>query len=333
MIDLIKLNKEQEHLKLNKPVNQILPSVSVVVLAYNHENYIKRCLSSIISQKVSFNFELIIGEDQSNDGTRRICIDFANQYKSIVRLFLRKRENVYKINGHETGKFNSVASQIAARGKYIAICDGDDYWLDNFKLQKQFDFLENHNDCNYVFTKKKIMTKDNTIHSEMNIYFPQIFDLNYLLKRNFLPSTLTIMFKKDALPKTHPQIFWEAFNGDWVLLFILTHSSKIGFINEETAVYRQGVGIVSKTNVISQLKNGLKTAKALDKYTKYVYHYYLKNRYNNYGKLAIEYSKNKKSFKAIYFLFKRICNSILCNETSLFKNNLNAIKEVILSLR
>lgn len=299
MKDLIKNNKEVEHLKYKKPVNQIKPLVSVIVLTYNHENYIEKCLRSIISQKVNFNFEIIIGEDESNDKTRQICLNFANRYKKLIRLFLRKREDVYKIDGVVTGKYNSVASQLASRGKYIAFCDGDDFWVDTYKLQKQVDFLKKHKDCSYVFTRKKVLKKDGTLMSEKKNDLTTLFDLHYLLKKNIMPSTQTIMFTKNALPKKMPDLFWNAFNGDWILLFLLTHKSKIGFINEETAVYRQDVGIISKTKNSIKFKNGLETNKALNKLTNYKYDYHLGKKEWFYENICFGFLKEGKKAKGL----------------------------------
>jgi len=126
-------------------------SVSVVITTYNQGSYISTCLDHVLSQETNFDFEIIIGDDQSTDGTREICIDYANRHPDKIRLLLHSRKNNIEINGSPSGRFNFLYSLSQARGKYIAFCEGDDYWIDNQKLQKQFDALENNTDCSLCF--------------------------------------------------------------------------------------------------------------------------------------------------------------------------------------
>ena len=116
--------------------------VSVCVQTYNHEKYIKQCLDSILAQVTSFDFEIILGEDDSNDNTRNICIDYAKNSPEKIKLFLRHRKDVIYINNVPTGRYNFISNLNESRGKYIALCEGDDYWTDKNKLQKQVDFLK-----------------------------------------------------------------------------------------------------------------------------------------------------------------------------------------------
>ena len=119
------------------------PLVSICVQTYQHAPYIAECLEGLLKQKTTFPYEIILGEDESNDGTRDICKAYAKKYPEIIRLFLRRREDVIYINGNATGRYNFIQNLRTARGKYIALCEGDDYWTDPLKLQKQVIFLEN----------------------------------------------------------------------------------------------------------------------------------------------------------------------------------------------
>ena len=115
---------------------------SVCMVTYNHAPFITQALDSVLMQETDFDYEIILGEDESNDGTREVCIDYANRYPDSIRLFLRSREDVIHINGRPTGRLNFVENLKAASGKYIALLEGDDYWTDPHKLQKQVEFLE-----------------------------------------------------------------------------------------------------------------------------------------------------------------------------------------------
>jgi glycosyltransferase involved in cell wall biosynthesis len=139
-----------EYLGQDKPVNKIQPLVSVVVITYNHKNYIKECLDSVLMQKTDFPYEIILGEDDSTDGTREICIDYAEKYPDKIRLFLRDEKDKIYINGKKTGRFNVLECYKDSRGEYIAICEGDDYWTYSAKLQEQVGFLELNQDFGLI---------------------------------------------------------------------------------------------------------------------------------------------------------------------------------------
>ena len=125
--------------------------VSVLVQTYNHEAYIKNCLDSILTQKTNFSFEILLGEDDSSDNTRNICIEYAHMYPEKIRLFLHHPSNKIKVSNLTTGNFNAFYNFYRTRGKYIAFCEGDDFWTDPLKLQKQFDHLKTHPHNSFSF--------------------------------------------------------------------------------------------------------------------------------------------------------------------------------------
>lgn len=112
--------------------------VSVIVLTYNHEKYISQALDSILMQKVDFQYEILVGDDASTDRTPQILRDYQRRYPKIIRLFLRE-ENVGPTK-------NAYELFYEARGKYLAACEGDDYWTSSKKLETQIKFLEDHED-------------------------------------------------------------------------------------------------------------------------------------------------------------------------------------------
>ena len=118
----------------NESCLQTLPLVSVVVITYNHEGFIDNCIGQIINQKTSFPFELIISEDCSTDQTRSILFIYQSKYPNLIRvLFSDFNVGITK---------NTLRADLRTRGKYIAYCEGDDYWIDPEKLQKQVSIME-----------------------------------------------------------------------------------------------------------------------------------------------------------------------------------------------
>lgn len=121
-------------------------AVSVLCMTYNHEKYIRRCLEGFVSQKTNFNYEILINDDASTDGTRKIIEEFEAKYPNLIKPVYQKK-NVYSQN---IEIFDEILYPKSS-GKYIAICEGDDYWCDNNKLQLQYDFMEAHPECSACF--------------------------------------------------------------------------------------------------------------------------------------------------------------------------------------
>jgi glycosyltransferase involved in cell wall biosynthesis len=127
--------------------------VSVRIVTYNQAGYIREAIDGALNQQVDFSYEIVIGEDDSNDGTREICIEYANKYPDIIRLFLRKESDKIYIDGRKTGRYNSIETAKACRGHYVALLEGDDYWIDRRKLQMQRDHLEQNENCKMCATR------------------------------------------------------------------------------------------------------------------------------------------------------------------------------------
>jgi len=138
--------------------------VSIAMLTYNHEKYIRQALDGILKQKVNFMYEIVIGEDCSTDNTRNILLEYKDRNPNIIKLILHEKNVGMKENS------NAILRQCI--GKYCAICEGDDYWVDPYKLKQQVCFLENH--PQYVGTTHKIIVVDKDGKSKsgknLNIY-------------------------------------------------------------------------------------------------------------------------------------------------------------------
>src|SRR6476646_879599 len=127
------------------------PLLVVRLLTYNHEKYIRQCLDGILIQKTDFPFIVIIGEDCSTDLTAEICREYESKYPSLFQLHCNKVNNI------SVNSLNNWELCIASDAKYIALLEGDDYWTDPYKLQKQVDFLEAHLDFNICFHSVKVL--------------------------------------------------------------------------------------------------------------------------------------------------------------------------------
>jgi cellulose synthase/poly-beta-1,6-N-acetylglucosamine synthase-like glycosyltransferase len=153
------------------------PLVSVCIPTFQHESFIADCLDSVLAQKTNFDFEIILGEDGSTDGTRIICQAYADKNPDRIRLFLRKDKDKLKILGRKSGRFNYLENFKAARGKYIATLDGDDCWLTTDKLQKQVDLLEQYPKaflCSTAFFTGKSFPKSERVTTPYKFnFFPQ----------------------------------------------------------------------------------------------------------------------------------------------------------------
>ena len=121
-----------------------IPKVSVCMITYNHENFIREAIEGVLMQKTDFPIELIIGEDCSTDNTRKIVLEYASKYPEIIRPLLPDNNL-----GVRTNFFNTLN---VCRGEYIALCEGDDYWIDSTKLQSQVDYLAKNKQCSLVHT-------------------------------------------------------------------------------------------------------------------------------------------------------------------------------------
>jgi len=239
------------------------PKVSVCITAYNHEPWIAKAIDSVLFQKVNFNFEILIGEDDSDDNTRNIVLNYARRYPDHIRLFLHNREDVLYVDGFATGRRNFINNIVNAKGEYIALLDGDDYWSDTSKLQRQVDILDAYHEHAICFhdvmveepngkiVKDRITRKVDTVTS--------IFDLasdNYI-------HTPTCMYRRRNLTSI-PQWLWETRIGDYPFHMLNALHGSIYRINRSMAVYRNTQkGVHSSLTKIGKNEAWLQTLEVL----------------------------------------------------------------------
>lgn len=225
------------------------PLVSVCVQTYQHGAYIEKCLSSILMQRVTFPLEIIVGEDDSLDGTREICLNFAEQYPNKVRLFLRSRKDVLHIMGAPSGRYNLVENLKACRGKYIALCEGDDYWTDPMKLQKQVAVLENDDCVSMCGHRVMILSEDEFFEDS---FTKGQYDLGHIIRMGRVGHTVSYMFRnvfasewgKGALKFMMDP---RHLSGDRILQLLLGTQGRIVIMDDPMAVYRKHAGGIKST--------------------------------------------------------------------------------------
>ena len=225
--------------------------LSVSITTYNHDKYIAQALESVLIQRTKFDYEMIIGEDGSKDNTRKIVQDYQNRFPDKIRLFLNERKNVIYIDGIPTGSWNLVNNLKHAKGEYIALLDGDDYWTNPYKLQKQVDFLDNHPECAICFHNVTVFHEEGE-HEPFNHFSDnrkEIFTLKDLLRGNFI-HTSSVMFRRGLFGE-FPQWYYKCKMGDWPLHILNAQYGDIGYINQVMAAYRvHSMGVWSSKNQI-----------------------------------------------------------------------------------
>ncbi len=221
------------------------PTISVIVATYNHQDTISQCLTSILFQKCSYSFEIVIGDDCSTDNTILIINDFIAQFPDKIRLYINP------INVGLVKNYFSIAQK--CKGSFIAQCAGDDFWSDELKLEKQCSYLENHPDTGIIHSDYNafIEKTGKTIQyfqKSNNRFFSTISSFNDLLIQGPY-SPLTVMFRKPLLDQYIREI--DPVNKRWVIedypfWIYLSYHTRADYMPDCTATYRIRAGTISR---------------------------------------------------------------------------------------
>jgi len=235
--------------------------LSVMMITYNHEQFIAQAIESVLTQRVNFDYEIVIGEDCSTDGTRAIVMDFHRRYPNRIVPLLRNQN---------LGVMQNLESTLmACRGQYLALLEGDDYWICDEKLQKQIDFLDSKPDCAICCHHVDFLNETGSAY-----FVPRFpggsYTIEDLLKGNFIMTCSTVL-RRDLVCEL-PGWLREMKLGDWPMFVIAARHGTIELMSEVMAVYRvhQG-GTWSSLPKITRLRESVRMLKALDRHLEFQY--------------------------------------------------------------
>lgn len=262
--------------------NSTKPMVSVLMLAYNHEKYIDKALDSVLMQKVDFDYNIVVAEDCSTDNTRKVLFEYKQKYPDKIKLILNEKN----IGMHE----NVNIGYRECLGKYCAVCEGDDYWIDPYKLKKQVSFLENNKDYIACTHKVEVIDENDKVKENFN-YDIYCNDKEFTLKhasKGILPGQSATLVFRNIMSEN--QIIREEFehciaNGDMKLSLLLVLNGKIYCFDEIMSRYRRVTDNGTSWNSITHKKN----------MTLYIF-----KSYKSLESMAFNLKQVKMDYKSIY---------------------------------
>ncbi len=243
------------------------PLVDVNLITYNHEKFVARAIESVLEQQANFAYRLIIGDDCSTDNTQSIIRGFAQDYPERIQTLLASEHR-------GLGRPDRIGLQVLrlSTAKYIALLDGDDYWTDPQKLQKQVDALEQDPDSAICFHDVRLFFEDGSREPGTSVAPSQkkTFTIEDLLVGNFM-QTCSVMFRNNLIGKV-PTWYHESLIGDWPLHVMVAQHGKIRYLDEEMAAYRiHGGGVWSAKQSAGRLKESIKVLSKLNRHLRYKY--------------------------------------------------------------
>lgn len=293
--------------------------VSINCLAYNHEQYIKRALDSILMQKVKFEYEILVHDDASTDRTVEIIKSYENMYPELFNV-IYDTHNTYSM-----GTKILDANIDRAQGKYIAICEGDDYWTDPYKLQKQVDFLESHLECSLcVHASYMIIRNEKKLRKTIR---PCIgnkeFSIEEIIKTGgCLFATNSMMYRRE-LGRPLPEFYKLSLVEDYPLMILLALKGKVFYMDEYMSTYCMGLEhswtnrTYSNTEkTLEHFDQTIKMLDALDLYTDFTF------------KDTIQWKKELVTFNS-YLVKKDYC-AIKLSEYREFYNDLTPLQRLLI---
>lgn len=290
--------------------------VTIRCTAYNHEPYIRQCLEGFVMQKTNFRFEAIVHDDASTDGTVAIIREYAEKYPDIIKP-IYETENQYSKRDGSVRRIMDMHTH----GKYTAICEGDDFWIDPLKLQKQVDFLEANPECSMCFHNAIVVNERSGVQKRIfsfnNLQESKFVTFEELINSWIIP-TASIMHRSVYI-QNRPEWFNLIYSGDFSLSLMMFLKGKIYYMDNYMSVYRlQPNSISAVTPIAYNCSQLIKLLLFFDKYTGLKYHVAIDERIKVLKKESKFYTLRCKSIWHVMinmpiYTLKRIINRY-CNK-------------------
>lgn len=259
---------------LEEPINvneqtwesDIKPVVSIACITYNHERYLRDTIEGFLMQETTFPFEIIIHDDASTDKTANIINEYKEQFPKLFVTIIQNENQWSKGGGSIYARFVYPK----ARGKYVALCEGDDYWTDPYKLQKQFHCL-NENTSAVACVANASIIYENT--NESRLFYKNrkeglLSQKEIMLGAGGVYATASLFFDKDEIQKSmifkNHEEFIDLLAGDTVLIYALSEVGEVYYMDEVMSVYRRWDGGVYSSIVSDKVKLAQRQMKQLD---------------------------------------------------------------------
>lgn len=217
-----------------------MTKVSVCVPTFNHEAYIAEMLEGALRQQTTFPFEIVVGDDGSTDGAPGIIRHYASRYPERIRAYLHP-SNLGPSHPREFAGRNNVLFLLkACLGEYVALCEGDDYWIDPLKLQKQVEFMEAHPDCALCHHNVLVTYEDGSPSHTFNPPTQKLIStIDDLLHDHWFIATGSMLYRNVFLNEDFADWHADAAAGDWALVIQLSARGTIGYLPDLMGVYRK----------------------------------------------------------------------------------------------
>lgn len=223
------------------------PLLAIRTIVYNHKSYLRDYFEGVVMQKTNFPFVAVVHDDCSTDGSTEIIKEYADKYPDIIKPIFEKENQWHKHDGSLARIMNEAIA--ATNAKYVAICEGDDYWTDPYKLQKQVDYMEAHSECAVCF--HPVMVHDQQTGEEYQdtlTKVPQITTIHDLARLNNYIHTPSVMYRYNPKVSETMSQLGKLGVGDYLMSMLYAQHGNICKLPDYMAVYRQGVGVWTGPN-------------------------------------------------------------------------------------
>ncbi len=222
--------------------------VSICCITYNQESYIRDALEGFVHQKTDFDFEVLIHDDASTDRTAEIIREYEEQYPEIIKPILQT-QNQYSLGLTNVSGTWNFPRAVQNGSKYIAMCEGDDYWTDPLKLQKQVDFMEANPECGLCYTDYSKCNSGGELIEDSHYMKsgdqPILTFEDHLFRQGYI-APMTWLYRKDVYESITDNMLKGTSDGSYVVALEFFYNSKVAFLPINTATYRVSPGSASR---------------------------------------------------------------------------------------